>query len=143
MTTGTRSTYTILNSDTKDIIYFMIGDQPAPQGGGDTRSWFFYYKLQEGESFVPFPNLRDMPLPLHEWAGARLWFILDREIVTCATVLRVEEDPLNNTYELWYRGSDLVDLRYPFEPETPARIFSGDLWKELVQTRPPGTSAGS
>jgi len=124
----------------KDLIYFMIGKDPSPQGAGDTRSWFYHYKLRldEEELYVPVQHEQLVA----DWeAGDRLWFVLDYKVVAVAPILRVEEDPLNQRSEVWYVGSKLIELDQVFDEAMQTRIVDGDLWKELCRgsrsSRPP------
>jgi hypothetical protein len=119
----------------RDIVYAMCGDSPSPQGGGDTRSWFFYYKmrLDEPELFMPLSGTETAKIE----EGARIWFVLDGRLVACAPVLRLVEDSFNNTYELWYRGSELTKLDHELSTELHARITTGELWETINEQSPP------
>lgn len=130
----------------KDVLYIRKGSDKAPQGGGDTRSWLFYYKLRAGEDSelsVPGPDrdydktteVKDEPE-----AGDRLWFILDELIVGVVPVLRVMFDDLNNRNEYWYNGIDLYEISITLNETTRAQIQDGSLWKQL--SRPQFSSSG-
>lgn len=97
---------------TGNFLYVMNGEDPAPAGDGDTRSWFEYYKWNaEGESFMP----RDNPhLPVSP--GDFLWFVLDGGLVGGVEVLRVETPSLPyQRQEIWYEAAKLLILQQPVE----------------------------
>ena len=101
-----------------DYYYFMLGDAPAPSGGGDLRTWFEFYKLGAGgETFVPLKHEDKLPN-----IGDFLWFVLDDHVVAMAPVLRVVEDPINVLHEAWFDSTRARQLSAPvpfdgFQPD--------------------------
>ena len=86
----------------KHFIYYMTGTDPAPASGGDTKSWFMYYKWDvDGEAFVPFPE-SSLSKDVVVEPGDRLWFIMDGFPIGCVPILRTAPDPLNNAIEFHY-----------------------------------------
>lgn len=58
-------------------VYSMKSDDPAPATGGDTRSWFYYYKWDVGgDAYVPFPQ-ESLANSEEPQAGDLLWFFMD------------------------------------------------------------------
>jgi hypothetical protein len=120
----------------KDVLYQMIGTSPAPQGGGDTRSWFFYYKIpptgEDEEVYVP--ATRDAAAA---YAGDRLWFVMDDKIVAVVPISHIEHDPINDQREFWYTGKYLLELDIPFDDHARGRILNGEMWKEISRRSKP------
>lgn len=88
----------------KHIGYIMTGVAPAPAGDGDTKSWFEYYKWNNGgETYVP------VRFPFKEAeAGDFLWFVMDGKVLGGASILRVETPPLpTQRQELWFDSSTI------------------------------------
>lgn len=123
----------------RNHLFPMSSSDPAPQGGGDTRSWFYYYKIrpEEPELFVPIATRPELE------AGDILWFILDENVVACSTVLRVIEDPMKGSYEIWYSGTGLIELDMINNEETRGVILNGDLWKKLREAVSSRADGGS
>ena len=93
----------------KHFVYNLISGAAAPAGGGDTGSWFRFYKRQnDGETFVPVAADVSAEKGCRVRPGDRLWFVLDGEIVGGVSVLRVVSDELRGSSELWYAGGELV-----------------------------------
>jgi len=122
----------------KDVFYRLFSADPPPQGGGDARSWLFYYKLpfgQEEETFVPGHQEAE--------AGDRLWFVLDEHLVACTVIQRVQDDNINSRYEYWYNGKELFELDIQLTEDTLRSIEHGELWDRLAKIRllspPPGS----
>lgn len=60
----------------RHFVYAMNGKDPAPAAGGDTKSWFFFYKWDVGGlAFVPLAPAQEVELPT---AGDLLWFVMDQ-----------------------------------------------------------------
>ena len=120
---------------TRHFIYVMTSSDPAPASGGDTGSWFRYYKWDvEGEAFVPFPpeTLENSPLPAE---GDTLWFVLDGACLGCAPVVRADSANMQGVVEVYYNAQcrrELVgvSLAIPLvtgvtTPETVSRLTHG------------------
>ncbi len=67
------------------FLYAMTSTAPAPAAGGDTKSWFYYYKWDvEGLAFVPVAEeLLDADEPAHI---DTLWFVMDGVPLGCCPV---------------------------------------------------------
>ncbi len=93
----------------KHFLYMMISDAKAPGAGGDTLSWFRYYKWEAdvGEVFVPMVDEQELS------AGDLLWFIMDGEIWGYVTILRVDR-ACSGTQELWYDSAQITRAIRPF-----------------------------
>lgn len=89
----------------KHFLYVMKSEDPAPAGGGDTRSWFYYYKLNAGpDVFVPFPeHVGTSPA-----AGDTLWLIMNNRIVGFTPITRVSADPINDRVEVFYDSDHVL-----------------------------------
>lgn len=91
----------------KQFIFAINRHDPAPAGGGDAKSWFFFYKWDVGEEvYVPFANelLPDDALPE---PGDLLWFFVEGRCAGYVHLLRLEDDPLNQRKELWYHTDSI------------------------------------
>lgn len=92
----------------RHFIYEINGDAPAPQGVGDSRTWFYFYKFHPGleyeEVYVP------MPYGNYPERGDMLWFCLDRWFVGAVPILRVDDDHINGRLEIWYKSSEVTTL---------------------------------
>lgn len=87
----------------RHFVYRLIGDEPDPIGAGDTRSWFYYYKVdQDGEVWLAW--MEEVAPSAGDW----LWILLDGLLVGVAKILRMMDDPLNNRKEVWYDTKNLV-----------------------------------
>lgn len=88
--------------------YLMRGNDPAPAGGGDTKSWFEYYKVGTGpDVFVPFTS-EQLPPEHRPNPGDYLWFFMDGFLTGVTKVTGVLVDPLNNAVVEVYYDSDRV-----------------------------------
>lgn len=88
------------------FIYAMKADDPAPATGGDTKSWFEYYKWDVGgHAFVPVPEsaLTDLEFQALEV----VWFIMDGELLGCCKVDAVHPSLSNNMVELHYNTENM------------------------------------
>ena len=132
----------------KHFLYVMDGDDKAPAGDGDTKSWFMFYKWKvEGEVFVP---RRYPPLPIEP--GDYVWFAfwgrvrgrLVPVVLGGAQIVRVEDE--NRQQEFWYVGDDVLELNEPIP------LFGSEDWeisaeeaKELLakvtRSRPPESAS--
>ena len=82
------------------FIYAMNADDPAPAAGGDTKSWFEYYKWDVGgRAFVPVPEASLIDHELH--SVDVVWFIMDGVLLGCCTVDSMMPS-LNDQVELHY-----------------------------------------
>lgn len=67
------------------FIYAMNSADPAPATGGDTKSWFEYYKWNvDGPTYVPVSE--EFPLALDPDHRPYLWFVMDGNILGCVLV---------------------------------------------------------
>jgi hypothetical protein len=82
------------------FIYAMNADDPAPAAGGDTKSWFEYYKWDVGgHAYVPVP---EAALIDYEFRSVDVvWFIMDGELLGCCHVDALHPS-LNDKVELHY-----------------------------------------
>lgn len=76
----------------------------APTKMGDAVSWFRFYKLDaDDEVYIPrLPGLEEIDV------GDALWVALDTELLGFYTILRVEEDNINDRDELWFDSRSLT-----------------------------------
>lgn len=82
------------------FIYAMKADAPAPATGGDTKSWFEYYKWDVGgRAFVPVPEAALIDYE-HQSVDV-VWFIMDGELLGCCKVDAMHPS-LNDQVELHY-----------------------------------------
>jgi hypothetical protein len=92
------------------FLYSMTSTKQAPAGGGDTESWFRFYKLEAREEvYVPSSRAYD---DLKE--GDLLWFAMDSVIIGYAPLLRQQRDEINDAWELWFDSSKYVAAPQPF-----------------------------
>jgi hypothetical protein len=95
--------------------YYMASHTRAPAGGGDTKSWFLFYKWNVSEeNYVPrlSPYMPAEP-------GDFIWFVMDNEILGCAEILRAEIPPHpEEVQEIWYNADAILEFDPPvvFEP---------------------------
>lgn len=89
-------------------IYLMNGSDPAPAGGGDTKSWFEYYKVGTGpDVFVPF-TAEQLPEEERPNVGDLLWFIMDGFPTGVTKITGALVDPMHwGSVEVFY-DSDRV-----------------------------------
>ena len=96
-------------NQTQHFLYVMQAASKAPASGGDTKSWFHFYKWDiGGEVFVP----QQRPF-LEAKEGDFLWFVMDGEVLGGSKIIRIEREESQGVQELWYRGDDLYKLEPP------------------------------
>lgn len=67
------------------LIYSMTSTDPAPATGGDTKSWFEYYKWDvDGHAYIPFPEAELIGIEAN--VPSTLWFIMDGVLLGCVPV---------------------------------------------------------
>lgn len=89
----------------KHIAYVMKGDEKAPAGAWETRSWFYYYKWgQDDEVFVP----RKAKTFLSAEPGDMLWLVMDGVLLGRVELVRVMEEAAQRTQEFWYDARAVV-----------------------------------
>jgi hypothetical protein len=89
----------------------MESEAKAPAGGGDTKSWFHFYKWDtEGEVFVPRKR------PFYDASpGDYLWFFMNSQLLGGTHILRVELEESQGIQEIWYdAGQRLVVTDGPY-----------------------------
>lgn len=113
------------------FLYRMSPDVKAPASGGDTKSWFLYYKWQVLDNvFVP----ADLRVFGSASIGDMLWFAFDRKkggaallggsILTDVTVLHAQ-----GLVELWYNTENNVHVSKSIKEKSglvPSKV--GELW---------------
>lgn len=96
-------------------VLTMRSDAVSP-AGGDTKSWFYYYKVGADETFVGIPDTdAGWPMITEPQAQDRLWFMMDGEILfTCLLIEAVHEE-LHARWELRYNSNELqpVNQKWP------------------------------
>ena len=125
----------------KHLIYLMDGQSKAPMGDGDFKSWFYYYKWEVAEeTWVPWE------LPYAVEAGDVLWFCMDGVITGCVLVSKVQEDPLNKRWEIWYDAQKIckvvshvtiAEIMRPVESDMLLPAGVGDKWLNEIMDRNP------
>jgi hypothetical protein len=83
-------------------LFNVTSEAPAPAAGNDMGSWFRHYKWEvDDEAFVPIHE----PARKH-FLGARegdlIWFSVDRVVIGCATITRLEDEIAQRKIEVWY-----------------------------------------
>lgn len=87
------------------FIYAMTSTDRAPATGGDTKSWFEYYKW-DVDDFAYVPVGEDV-LPDYELnAVDLLWFVMDGDILGCVPVQNIIPS-LQGSVELHYHTQDI------------------------------------
>ena len=116
----------------RHFVFAMNGNDPAPAGGGDTKSWFMYYKWDVGgEAFIPVPEAIEPPLE-----GDWLWFAMDGALLGCTVVLRTQEDPSNNCTEVYYDTRQIrAGAPYKITLDTGLCIGHSELQLEALKCR--------
>lgn len=67
------------------FIYAMKSTDPAPAAGGDTKSWFEYYKWDvDGHAYIPFPEAALIGIEPN--TASTLWFVMDGALLGCVPV---------------------------------------------------------
>jgi hypothetical protein len=95
----------VSRSSMRYFVYAMNGKDPAPAAGGDTESWFFFYKWDVGgDAFVPLASEPKGGLPV---AGDLLWFVLDEVPIGYAPVVSVMEVD-GGGYEIHYDTQKII-----------------------------------
>jgi hypothetical protein len=85
----------------KNYVISMNGEASDPLNMGDTKSWFFAYKWRLDEDDEVFFPVRKGELPdIAE--GDTIWFLMDEQLIGCATVLRIMPSTLSSDEEIWY-----------------------------------------
>lgn len=73
------------------FIYAMKSADPAPAAGGDTKSWFEYYKWDvDGGSFVPVSQECLEGYEIGKGELDLLWFAMDGRFLGCTPILALE-----------------------------------------------------
>jgi hypothetical protein len=89
----------------RHFVYAMNGKDPAPAAGGDTESWFFFYKWDVGgDAFVPLAAEPSGGLPV---AGDLLWFVLDKVPLGYAPIDHISEVD-GGGYEIHYDTQKII-----------------------------------
>jgi len=123
------------------VIYRMKGDDPAPQAGGDTKSWFYYYKWNTEEPvFVP------VDLGFRVTLGDFIWFILDGIVLGYARVSLVQLDESRDRKEVWFHSAHACRFPwkrwYPFEsthlPKFLVKKWMLDYFSHITAGKPLG-----
>lgn len=91
-------------------LYAMYSDGAAPAGGGDIKSWFEYYKLDNGPgTSIPFFEV-DMPEDEMPLVGDLLWFVMDAVVIGVCKITGATCDPLNKRVDVFYDSDKVVRL---------------------------------
>ena len=83
------------------FIYAMNSTDPAPATGGDTKSWFEYYKWDvDGCAYVPVSESLIVDM---DWnVLSTLWFVMDDVILGCVRIDSFMPCLQGDTVELHY-----------------------------------------
>lgn len=111
----------------KNILYRINTGEPAPRGDGDAVTWFYYYKfhpLEDVENFIPYSDNS-----VEE--GDTLWFVVDSEFVGFVPVLRVQEDPMSQTFELWFSTKKIIPFSHGYDSNSHEQMQNGELLKSI------------
>jgi hypothetical protein len=91
----------------KHYLYAMKSEDQDPVNAGDMKSWFNFYKVENGETYVP--TKRQEAAFLGE--GDVLWFSMDTEIIGAAKVIRSIVDPMGSgVVEIWYDSHNIKKI---------------------------------
>lgn len=84
------------------FIYAMRADDPAPATGGDTKSWFYYYKWDVDDfAYVPVDEAAMLGFDPKLDGTDVLWFVLDGALLGCVPIHAVMPS-LSGKVELHY-----------------------------------------
>jgi hypothetical protein len=125
------------------FAFCMHGDSVSPIGG-DTKSWFYYYKVDADETWVGIPDkVGGFPLAPEPSAGDRIWFIMDGCVLyTCLLIEAVHEE-MYARWELHYNSNELQPINrvvLPFCWATGPIVDRGQvLWLAAIAEAPPST----
>lgn len=82
------------------FVYAMRSTDPAPAAGGDTKSWFEYYKWDvDGLAFVPVAEEKLEGYVPH--SADLIWFVMDDKLLGCCRVHTIMPS-LSGAVELHY-----------------------------------------
>ena len=77
-----------------------------PTNSGDAKSWFDFYKIDNGETSVIITKHSSKPEP-----GDHIWFFINSVSVGRAIISKVDYHPLSDGWEVYYDSNKLVDDR--------------------------------
>lgn len=84
------------------FIYAMRAEDPAPATGGDTKSWFYYYKWDVDDfAYVPVDEAAMLGFDPKLDGTDVLWFVMDGALLGCVTIHAVMPS-LSGKVELHY-----------------------------------------
>lgn len=97
----------------KHYMYSM--DSAAEMHGGDTKSWFYYYKVDAGDTFVGIPDVAaGWPLTPEPAAGDRLWFMMDGVVLFTCLIKEAVHEELHARWELRYDSDHMQWVGQPW-----------------------------
>lgn len=122
----------------RHFVYSMNGQGNAPATGGDTESWFFFYKWDTGgDAFVPFPLDVEGGEPV---AGDLLWFVMDQKILGYAPVASIVEvsamEGMEAHIEVHYDTQRIIGPGQKLDSERyalPTGMVTGDALARLIR----------
>jgi hypothetical protein len=124
----------------KSVCYKMESGSIDPRNGGDTHSWFFFYKWRAGETWVP-ANDGCLDAEKHD----QLWFSMDGVWIGTVVITDVVEQNLQGERELHFNSDaffvpsdESKDDGYPTEQVLmQCREGEEPSWLKSLLTRKP------
>lgn len=97
-----------MNHPMNHFIYSMNASDPAPASGGDTKSWFFYYKWDVDDfAYVPVDEEDFHGYELQGNGKDLLWFVMDKMVLGVVCISSVMPS-LDGKVELHYDTRKLL-----------------------------------
>ncbi len=112
------------------FIYSMVAADKAPAAGGDTKSWFYYYKWDvDDRAYVPAPEgALDVDEPP---AGMTLWFVMDTKLIGYVPVLKVLP-AFSGGIELHYDTREIQVVPEAGAPEITLATGPAFEWEKML-----------
>ncbi len=118
------------------FIYSMVATDKAPAAGGDTKSWFYYYKWDVGGlAYVPVPE--ELLADYEEVPVDTLRFVMDTKLLGCVCVAEILP-AFSGGVELHY-DTNMIQVQPEAAPEirvlgTTGRISAGSEAQSMLDT---------
>jgi hypothetical protein len=82
-------------------LYEMVGDSRDPTNNGRTKTWFEYYKVNNGYTSVTLDTNDAIP-------GDVLWFVMDGKVLGRVFVDKVSYNIVMDGYEAYYDSNSII-----------------------------------